>query len=72
MKIDAGCVPCRAKRKLLNQQYKVLTQIIKTRAQNEQRNYITYFDSEDEKFRAIPLDEAESRRVAIYEIITKH
>lgn len=72
MKIDAGCVPCAAKRKLLNQQYQVLSQIIKTRAQNEQRNYITYFDSEDEKFRAIPLDEAESRGVTIYEIITKH
>ena len=57
---------------LLNQQYGVLKQIIKTRAQNEGRNYITYFDTEDEKYRAIPLDEAESRGVTSYEIITKH
>lgn len=70
--IDLSCVPCRAKKELLNQQYIFLTEKTKERARDEQRNYAIYFDGEDEKFRAILLDEVQARNIDKYEIITKY
>jgi hypothetical protein len=70
--IDPGCIPCRLKKQLLNQQYDAIYNTTKQRAVDSGLNYAIHYDEEDGKFRAAELQTTIERGIERYEIITPH
>jgi hypothetical protein len=70
--IDPGCIPCRLKKQLLNQQYDAIYNTTKQRALDSGINHAIYYDEEDGKFRATELQTTIERGVERYEIVTPH
>jgi hypothetical protein len=70
--IDPGCIPCRLKKQLLNQQYDAIYNTTKQLAVDSGINHAIYYDKEDGKFRAEELQSVINNGVERYEIITPY
>lgn len=53
------CIPCRNRQLMIMQKLSWLQVETKVKAVNENRSYAIWFDEEDTKYRALPLDQAE-------------